>query len=138
VGSPAIDAGRNSDVPAGITTDAEGLARFINASNGQPGIVDIGAYEMPAGTTGIKNLLADTDWTVYPNPVAEKITVAWSKPCANAQLNVMNTLGHFISSTTVRQGETEFELNMSNLPAGSYFIHLLMDGGQDVKKVVVQ
>lgn len=48
--SPAIDAGSNSAVPTGITTDIAGNARFINhpyddSGAGIPPIVDMGAYE---------------------------------------------------------------------------------------------
>jgi hypothetical protein len=39
VGSPCLDAGDNSLIPAGITTDLDGNPRIINA------IVDMGAYE---------------------------------------------------------------------------------------------
>ena len=38
-GSPAIDAGSNALIPAGVTTDQRGLPRIVN------GIVDIGAFE---------------------------------------------------------------------------------------------
>jgi hypothetical protein len=41
-GSPAIDAGDNSLVPAGVTTDQRGFARIAG------GTVDIGAYEVQA------------------------------------------------------------------------------------------
>src|SRR5690606_29348717 len=39
LGSPAIDAGDNSALPAGITTDLDGKPRIVN------GTVDLGAYE---------------------------------------------------------------------------------------------
>ncbi len=39
-GSPAINAGSNALIPAGITTDQRGVARIIG------GIVDIGAFEL--------------------------------------------------------------------------------------------
>lgn len=45
-GSPAIDAGKNSVIPAGITTDQRGMARIFN------NIVDIGAVETNYSTTG--------------------------------------------------------------------------------------
>ena len=38
-GSPAIDAGSNALIPAGVTTDQRGLPRIVS------GIVDIGAFE---------------------------------------------------------------------------------------------
>ena len=38
-GSPAIDAGNNALIPAGVTTDQRGLPRIVN------GTVDIGAFE---------------------------------------------------------------------------------------------
>ncbi|MEI1375162.1 DUF4347 domain-containing protein [Nostoc sp. UHCC 0926] len=46
-GSPAINAGKNSLVPAGLTTDQRG-AGFDRISNG---VVDIGAYEVQLPTT---------------------------------------------------------------------------------------
>lgn len=50
-GSPCIDSGENSTVPAGITADLDGLPRFFDDTTtpdtglGTPPIVDIGAYE---------------------------------------------------------------------------------------------
>ncbi|MFC2029732.1 choice-of-anchor Q domain-containing protein [Chloroflexota bacterium] len=49
--SPAIDAGDNALVPAGITTDLDGRSRFFDIGSvpdtglGTPPIVDMGAYE---------------------------------------------------------------------------------------------
>jgi uncharacterized repeat protein (TIGR01451 family) len=51
--SPAIDAGNNAAVPAGVTTDLGGHARFVqveivpDTGAGTPPIVDMGAYETP-------------------------------------------------------------------------------------------
>jgi predicted outer membrane repeat protein len=51
VTSPAIDAGDNTAVPPGVTTDRDGHARFVDiptvgdTGNGKPPIVDMGAYE---------------------------------------------------------------------------------------------
>ena len=43
--SPCIDAGNNSAVPAGVTTDLDGFARFIDGDSNGTAIVDMGAYE---------------------------------------------------------------------------------------------
>ncbi len=56
VGSPAIDAGSNAFVPAGVITDLDNAPRFVDAFNypdsgaGIAPIVDIGPYEAAAGT----------------------------------------------------------------------------------------
>lgn len=44
-GSPAIDAGDDSAVPAGVTTDLAGVARFIDGDGDSLPTVDMGAYE---------------------------------------------------------------------------------------------
>ena len=44
-GSPCIDAGNNSAVPAGVTTDLDGFPRFIDGDCNDSNIVDMGAYE---------------------------------------------------------------------------------------------
>ncbi len=49
--SPAIDAGNNAAVPSGVTTDMDGVPRFLDvpaipdSGSGTPPIVDMGAYE---------------------------------------------------------------------------------------------
>ncbi|MHC4211372.1 MAG: right-handed parallel beta-helix repeat-containing protein, partial [Planctomycetota bacterium] len=51
-GSPCIDAGDNTAVPDGITTDLDGNPRFVDdpdtadTGNGDPPLVDMGAYEL--------------------------------------------------------------------------------------------
>ena len=50
-GSPAVDAGKNLDVPGGVILDVSGLPRFFDdpsvpdTGSGIPPIVDMGAYE---------------------------------------------------------------------------------------------
>jgi hypothetical protein len=54
-GSPCIDAGDNTAVPEGVTTDLDGNPRFLeiletpDTGNGNPPIVDMGAYESLGG-----------------------------------------------------------------------------------------
>src|SRR5262249_40378690 len=48
-GSPAIDAGNNGLIPAGVTTDQRGLARVVN------GTVDIGAFESSGFTIAVSS-----------------------------------------------------------------------------------
>jgi hypothetical protein len=53
-GSPCVDAGRNADVPANVTTDMDGADRIADGNNDKAVMVDLGAYELrwlPAGDT---------------------------------------------------------------------------------------
>ena len=72
-GSPCIDAADNTAVPKGVVTDLEGNPRFVDdpntkdTGNGDPPIVDMGAYEFQAlpcpwdldsnGSVGVGDLL---------------------------------------------------------------------------------
>jgi len=47
--SPCIDAGDNSLIPVGITTDLDGSARVWDGDSDTTAVVDIGAYEFGAG-----------------------------------------------------------------------------------------
>lgn len=83
-GSPCIDAGNNAAVPGSITTDLSGWLRFVDdadtpdTGNGEPPIVDIGAYEFqdgPAVTLDIKpgscpNLVNPRSKGVVPTAIA--------------------------------------------------------------------
>ena len=133
--SPAIDAGRNEDVPAGTTTDLDGKPRFMNPSNGQAGIVDMGAYELQGNTTATADFLADTDWEVYPNPTIDKVVITFKQPATAGELRLLDSRGVVISSQHLHTGQHTQTIDASSLPSGIYNIHIVLDGLQDVKKI---
>jgi hypothetical protein len=73
-GSPAIDAGNNATIPAGVTTDQRGpgFARIAN------GTVDIGAFEF--GTLNPVIVLSPTTASVYGQVVTFTATVSEMAP----------------------------------------------------------
>ena len=72
-GSPCIDAGDNSAVPALVVTDLDGNPRFVDCpdipdtGNGAPPIVDIGAYEVIIAP--VIQVVIDIKPGSYPNPI---------------------------------------------------------------------
>ena len=78
-GSPVIDAGNNSAVPAGILTDMDGNPRFVDDPStpdtgaGTPPIVDMGAYEARFQQLNLEKEVSPT--TVEPgDPITFTLT----------------------------------------------------------------
>ena len=69
-GSPAIDAGNNALIPAGVTTDQRGLARIVN------GVVDIGAFESSLFTIAVTSGSGQATgiFTAFPAPLVATVT----------------------------------------------------------------
>ncbi len=65
-GSPAVDAGSNAAVPAGVTTDLDGALRITNI------VVDMGAYEYHP-------------WYVNDDGAAGNGCMSWSDACPDLQ-----------------------------------------------------
>jgi Ca2+-binding RTX toxin-like protein len=101
-GSPAINKGKSSLVPAGVTTDQRGVARV--------GKVDIGAYEFPAAVIS-GNLI------VRGTPYDDDITVAKGTTASKAIVTINGTeLGTFggVLKTDVRAGAGDDDVSLTN------------------------
>jgi hypothetical protein len=74
-GSPCIDAGDNTAVPSGVTTDLDGIPRFkddpetADTGNGTAPIVDMGAYEFPNTPVYIDVMVQPLDLRSGTRPV---------------------------------------------------------------------
>ena len=69
-GSPAIDAGSNALIPAGVTTDQRGCPRIINS------VVDIGAFESSGFTITVTSGSGQSTGvlTAFPAPLVVTVT----------------------------------------------------------------
>jgi hypothetical protein len=132
-GSPAVDAGNNSAVPAGITTDIAGLPRFfddpavVDTGSGTPPIVDMGAYERvplsvsnPSSAIVCSGLSASFSVTASGQPT---LTYQWREGGIN-----LSDGGAISGSTT-----PSLSINpVSSGDAGSYDIVVTDGFGQNV------
>jgi hypothetical protein len=138
VGSPAIDAGSNSAMPVGITTDADHLPRLVNAINGQPGTIDIGAFELQADITGLPDQLADDDWNIFPNPTSGQCILSLKGSGHQGTIRVTDLSGKGITTLLIDPGQMEYPIQLSGLPVGMYFVQLTLDREQGVRKIVLR
>lgn len=137
-GSPAFDAGRNGDVPVFINKDADNKPRFINASNGQNGLVDIGPYEFQPNITSTEPYLPESAWDVYPCPANANVTISFTEIMASAQFQLLDLHGRVLITQKMGKGQDHSNFNVDGLPAGTYLISFYHDGKKGVKKISVQ
>ena len=137
-GSPAFDAGRNADVPVFITKDADNHPRFINSSNGQNGIVDIGPFEFQPNITSTEQFLAESAWTIYPSPANADVTISFAEIKSAAQFQFMDLQGRVLAGKKMSKGQNHSTFNVAGFPTGTYLIFFNHDGKNGVKKISVQ
>jgi subtilisin family serine protease len=91
-----------------------------------------------AGTTAIpKN---ETTITVYPNPSQGKFTLGYeSLNSGYFFVEVSNSLGEVIKNNTwqLSKGKNQMEMNIDEIKKGLYFISITGQGGQIVKKLIL-
>ncbi len=78
-------------------------------------------------SVGMEDISAATIGQVYPNPVANQVTIALnSTENGSANVAIYNTVGALVQSKAVNvaQGDNSIELDMSNLSKGIYILSL--------------
>jgi hypothetical protein len=129
-GSPAIDAGSNALIPAGVTTDQRGFARIVDD------VVDIGAFESRGFTIaatsgnaqsttvdgGFLNPLVVTVTSPYGDPVQGGV-VTFTAPGSGAGALFPRLLGPTTVTTKTIDPTGQAAVGVgSNLVAGSYAV----------------
>lgn len=79
------------------------------------------------GTTASVNSTNHIDINMYPNPVINNMTIKSDLFIKN--INVYNATGQIVASEIV-QNKNETTLNLSDLPAGSYFTKIEFENGK--------
>ncbi|MCH2196992.1 T9SS type A sorting domain-containing protein [Kordia sp.] len=126
-GSPAIDSGDNTKVPAGITSDILFNQRIHNTT------VDMGVYEFGASSTlSTTDFDADQDVvTVYPNPVKNMLHI-------NSTIHVETIKVFSINGQQLLQAQDTNTLDVSNLQKGIYLVQIASKNASKTIKVLKQ
>lgn len=120
-GSPAINAGDNSKIPTGITTDLAGNQRIFNT------IVDMGAYEFDSVPLGVGNFnVFKNEVTIYPNPTSSVLNIKMDSNLKRA--TIYSILGKKVLETTSKN------INTSKLNSGLYLIKIASENGSVATK----
>ncbi|MCC9061865.1 DUF7619 domain-containing protein [Flavobacterium piscisymbiosum] len=79
------------------------------------------------GTLSNPNFSTTSNFIIYPNPVHDILFISKKQDQEIKSLNVYNTLGQIILSYP--NANALSQINVSNLPSGSYFIKIKSDNG---------
>jgi hypothetical protein len=62
-------------------------------------------------------------WQLYPNPAKDQAQLQWSTGLEqDTKIELSNALGQVVLQNLATQGTTQWNLDLSNLPAGSYWL----------------
>lgn len=136
-GSPAINAGDNSAVPANITTDLEGLPR-IHPENGGVGVVDMGAFEFQGEITAVSDINISNEWNITPNPASDVINISLTPTHSAGWLRMYDLQGHEWTNMFLEANKSDSSFSVGNIPTGVYLVQLIFNGRYTTRKLVVQ
>lgn len=74
--------------------------------------------------------------SLYPNPVQGKVVISYDKAAGNSKIDVINTEGITVKTIFVGTGTTATTADMSELPAGNYYIRYNNNGVISTSKML--
>lgn len=69
--------------------------------------------------------ITEMQLSIYPNPTANRLFVRLPQPVTNAQVHIINLQGAVVFSKEIAHTGIEFELDLSALSRGFYFIRFI-------------
>lgn len=120
--------------PAGNCCDATNWIE--GCPEGSPG----GPYTFPCDLTSVVHLNHNMLFRVYPNPSHGKFTINAGEngnAINDANLEIFNTVGEKVYSTSSLSLQAPFEIDLTGLPAGVYSIRMHFRGNTFTEKVVI-
>jgi hypothetical protein len=87
----------------------------------------------PSAPTGIANVINGNEFSIYPNPATNKLTV---KGLAKADYRIVSILGQVVGSGNINNDE--FPIDISGLSSGTYSLSLFSEGESQSVKFIKQ
>jgi len=118
-----------------INVNVETTASFDNVT------VLGGTQNLGSPQIGVVPALDGLSVSVFPNPSNGALTLSVAgAPERNLQLEVMDMMGKMVRSTALPEGTIfTYPLDLSDQPAGVYFLRLRSENGvENVQRIVVQ
>ena len=85
----------------------------------------------------IQNTINENNFTIYPNPTKDKLTILTTKHTMNS-LSILNITGQLVKSIKLNGQTNKYILNIEDLPVGLYLLKITGDNGAKVTKFIKQ
>ena len=94
------------------------------------------ANDCVSDTTLNLSELAETEFSIYPNPSTGEFTISFENNFSNAQVEILDISGRVVlDNIELEFKETKIELNQ---PSGVYLLHLIVDGQKTIKRIILE
>lgn len=118
-----------------LCTNYEVLVSSVcEATTGSPRVIYFGDN----CTSTRDDRLAAEDWSVYPNPASEAVTIQWDAALKPNSIGVYSLEGRLLTEMDFDTSDPALTLAVDQLPAGVYLIRLrTQDGRSGLKRLMV-
>jgi len=87
-------------------------------------------------TTNSETVQPKQNFTLYPNPVQNVLTIEMQNVVAISSVRVFNTVGQLVKNITKPALSSAIELSVSDLKTGTYIVEVDSDSGKISKKLI--
>jgi hypothetical protein len=106
------------------------------------GLIALDDFQKPVGISEPGKPVAESNFSVYPNPAQERLTVAFENSGANlVEISIFDLQGKLVKNVNLGvrpEGKHEAIMNIGNLGAGTYIMRLAMGNTLTSSKFIVQ
>lgn len=92
-----------------------------------------------SNTTSVTELFAETDFTLFPNPASENVTIRYESgfELGTIELRILSVSGEVVRTQSVDFSHaSEVMISLENLMKGTYFVELVKDGVSTQRMIV--
>ncbi len=125
------DAQTQTNALANTTVLTNGAIYYaVNVSSGCPSTPLAVTVTVALGTNGFD----DASFSFYPNPTSGIVNISYASQITN--ITVINMMGQVIQERNTN--ENQVQIDLSSLPASTYFVRVESDGNSKMIKVIKQ
>lgn len=88
-------------------------------------------------TTGINEYADNLNYTIYPNPAKEKVSIVLNQQSSEVKITIANSLGQIVFSENRNDSNGIIDLESSQLTNGIYYVTVASKNEQKTQKLVI-